>query len=174
MLLSASVNSISSIPSPVDSESYWLNLFRNTSFAMLLTCVPMQESFPAEHCCELLRDPLEDFLENVFKQDLTTVDTWIAVELPIKVAAMGRPRGGTSQTATFFSKFHKSHIFPTKFHVISFNIASIENVWSQHLDIVWNPLNKVGRILVLHCQHLNKYHNEWAPKPCIKLNTNIF
>ena len=32
---------------------------------MLLTCVPMEKSFPAEHCRELLRDSLEDLLEEV-------------------------------------------------------------------------------------------------------------
>ena len=35
------------------------------------------------------------------KESHCTGDTCMAVELPINVAAMGSPRGGTSQTATY-------------------------------------------------------------------------
>ena len=31
---------------------------------ILLTCIPVQKSLPAEHCCELLRNSLENFLKH--------------------------------------------------------------------------------------------------------------
>merc|ERR1719381_32487 len=88
--------------------------FGELHFIHSFPCVPMQESFPAEHCCELLRDPLEDFLNS-----------------------SGVANKGCSHWK-----------------------ATRRDVADSHLDIVWNPLNKVGRILVLHRQHLfiNFFH----------------
>merc|ERR1712071_479929 len=66
MLDSASVNSISSMPSPVYQwrKAFLLNM--------------------AVNCSEILLK-----------------SSWMAVELPMKVAAIFRPRGGMSQTAVF-------------------------------------------------------------------------
>ena len=37
-------------------------------------------------------------------------------------------------------------LFVPEFNIGAFSI--------EHLDIVWNPFDKIGRVLVLNCQHL--------------------
>uniref|UniRef100_A0A6N2LIJ6 Uncharacterized protein n=1 Tax=Salix viminalis TaxID=40686 RepID=A0A6N2LIJ6_SALVM len=87
MLLSASVNSISSMPSPVYQckKAFLLNMAVNCSLTRL----------------------------NI---------SWMEVEFPMKVDAMASPLGG--------------------------------NITDTRLDIVGDPLNKVGGILVLDIDHL--------------------
>ena len=57
----------------------------------------------------------------------------------MKVAAMGRPVGATSHTATWGAAGQ-----------------GVPRCAITYLDIVRNPLNKVGRVLVLHSKHLRK------------------
>ena len=75
-----------------------------------LASVPVKEGLAAEHGGELLRDPLEQLLlmriisklnNFVYRnnQNVAGFPTWMAVELPMKVADILRPLGGMSQTA---------------------------------------------------------------------------
>ena len=66
----------------------------------------MEEGLAAEHGGELLRDSLEQLLlirivsrELRALEDMVDFPTWMAVELPMKVADILRPLGGMSQTA---------------------------------------------------------------------------
>ena len=74
-----------------------------------LASVPVEEGLAAEHGGELFGDSLEQLLSiRIFSKELSELrqykdkagfPTWMAVELPMKVADILRPLGGMSQTA---------------------------------------------------------------------------
>ena len=103
MLDSASVNSISSIPSPkycMVKESlkpHWSH-----------TCVPVKEGLPPEHGRKLLSNPLEQLLDG---------------------RGVANEGGGHLKT-------------------------SWRDVTHRSFHIVWDPLNKVGAVLVLDVEKL--------------------
>ena len=120
---------------------------------ILLTCIPVQKSLPAEHCCELLRNSLEDFLKHnlmkgviKFLKKGITLNWWHLYGSGVanKCCSHGKPArrdvtDGHLLHMIFFS-------FQNSIDIGAFSI--------EHLDIVWNPFNKIGRVLVLNCQHL--------------------
>ena len=116
MLLSASVNSISSIPSP---KKILLTSFPSSLYIVQF-CWPVYQCRKAflrniaVNCSEILLkiswninydNLMKGVIKFLKKESHWTGDTCMAVELPINVAAMGSPRGGTSQTATYSTWF---------------------------------------------------------------------
>ena len=86
MLDSASVNSISSIPSPVYLEQEVrlvqemcgsISEARRKARAGRVESLPMEERLPPEHYGELLSDPLEQILDKVTLAEEKDMEEWL-------------------------------------------------------------------------------------------------